>query len=173
MKCDRRTRCSNSRTGYGPSASSASAPQISFRRWEKHGAQSQPAPFPPITAPRGIQQGESPRNLQRPINHAGTSPGQSIASSTLRRALLPTHMYHLSRRRAPPPALKCPGGCSATAQVVQSTQEIFNEHLQFHDPSAHRQPSDVPFLRSPLGAKAQGAQLHVLKNSSLFAQRRR
>jgi len=29
-------------------------------------------------------------------------------------------MCHLSRRRAPPPALKCPGGCSATAQVVQS-----------------------------------------------------
>ena len=28
---------------------------ISFRRWEKHGAQSQQAPFPPITAPRGIQ----------------------------------------------------------------------------------------------------------------------
>ena len=28
---------------------------ISFRRWEKHGAQSQPASFPPITAPRGIQ----------------------------------------------------------------------------------------------------------------------
>jgi len=33
-------------------------------------------------APRGIQQGKSPRNLQRPINHAGTSPGQSTASST-------------------------------------------------------------------------------------------
>ena len=46
-------------------------------------AQSQPAPFPPIRAPRGIQQGESPRNLQRPINHAGTSPGQSTTSSTL------------------------------------------------------------------------------------------
>ena len=30
-------------------------------------------------------------------------------------------VYHLSRRRAPPPALKCPGGCSATAQVVQSS----------------------------------------------------
>ena len=39
----------------------------------------------------------------------------------MRRALLPTHMYHLSRRRAPPPALRCPGGCSATAQVVQSS----------------------------------------------------
>ena len=39
----------------------------------------------------------------------------------VRRALLPTHMYHLSRRRAPPPALKCPGGCSTTAQVVQSS----------------------------------------------------
>ena len=31
-----------------------------------------------------------------------------------------SHMYHLSRRRAPPPALECPGECSATAQVVQS-----------------------------------------------------
>ena len=29
-------------------------------------------------------------------------------------------MYHLSRRRAPPPALESPGECSATAQVVQS-----------------------------------------------------
>ena len=28
---------------------------------------------------------------------------------------------HLSRRRAPPPALECPGECSATAQVVQSS----------------------------------------------------
>jgi len=33
-----------------------------------------------------------------------------------------TNMYHLSRRRAPPPALECPGGCSATAQVVHSYQ---------------------------------------------------
>jgi len=32
---------------------------------------SQP-PFPPITAPRGIQQGKSPGNPQRSINHAGT-----------------------------------------------------------------------------------------------------
>ena len=31
---------------------------------------------------RGIQQGKSPRNPQRPINHAGTSTGQSTASST-------------------------------------------------------------------------------------------
>ena len=29
-----------------------------------------------------FRQGKSPRNLQRPINHAGTSPGQSTASST-------------------------------------------------------------------------------------------
>ena len=36
----------------------------------------------------------------------------------VRRALLPTNMYHLSRRRAPPSALECPGECSATAQVV-------------------------------------------------------
>ena len=34
----------------------------------------------------------------------------------------------LSRRRAPPPALKCPGGCSATAQVVQSTGVIPTEN---------------------------------------------
>ena len=57
---------------------------ISFRRWEKHGAQSQRAPFPPITAPRGIQQGKSPGNPPRPINHAGTSTGQSTASSTVK-----------------------------------------------------------------------------------------
>jgi len=55
---------------------------ISFRRCKMHGAQSQPA-FPPITAPRGIQQGES-RHPQRPINHAGTSTGHSTASSTAR-----------------------------------------------------------------------------------------
>ena len=54
---------------------------------------------------------------------------------------------------------------------------LFNEHLQFCDPSAHRQPTDVPFLRSPLDAKAQRAQLNVLNNQSLgsaaSAQRRR
>jgi len=44
---------------------------------------------------------------------------------------------------------------------------LFNGHLQFRDPSAHRQPSDVPFLRNPLDAKAQRAQLHVLNNQSL------
>jgi len=50
---------------------------------KKHGAQSQPAPFPPITAPdHGIPQGKSPRNPQRPINHAGASTGQSTATST-------------------------------------------------------------------------------------------
>ena len=35
------------------------------------------------TAPRGIQQGESLRDPQRPINHAGTSTGQFTASSTV------------------------------------------------------------------------------------------
>ena len=35
----------------------------------------------------------------------------------VRRALLPTYMHHLSRRRAPPPALECPGERSAAAQV--------------------------------------------------------
>ena len=64
------------------SRGSACGDHISFRRLEKHGAQSQPAPFPPITAPRGIQQGKSPRNPQRPINHAGTSTGQSTAPSS-------------------------------------------------------------------------------------------
>ena len=44
-----------------------------------------------------------------------------LTTRVVRRTLLPTYMYHLSRRRAPPPALKCPGGCSATAQVVQSS----------------------------------------------------
>jgi len=38
--------------------------------------------FPPITAPRGIPQDNSPRNPQRPINHAWTSIGQSTATST-------------------------------------------------------------------------------------------
>ena len=31
-------------------------------------------------------------------------------------------MYLFSRQRAPPPALECPGECSATAQVVQSSR---------------------------------------------------
>jgi len=42
----------------------------------------------------------NPRGTQGLINH---------------RALLPTYTYQLSRRRAPPPALECPGECSATA----------------------------------------------------------
>ena len=50
-----------------------SGDHISFRRREKHGAQSQPSPFPPITAPRGIPQGKFPRNPQRPINQAKTT----------------------------------------------------------------------------------------------------
>ena len=66
----------------GMCVSNVCGDRISLKRWEKHGAQSQPAPFPPITAPRGIQQGKSPRNPQRPINNAGTSTGQSTAPST-------------------------------------------------------------------------------------------
>ena len=80
------TRCGKKNTGGGSLSgvhvSSVCGDHISFRRWEKHGAQSQPAPFPPITAPRVIQQGKFPRNPQRPINHAGSSTGQSTASST-------------------------------------------------------------------------------------------
>jgi len=44
---------------------------------------------------------------------------------------------------------------------------LFNKHLQFRDLSAHRQPTDVPFLCNSLDAKAQRAQLHVLNNNSL------
>jgi len=44
---------------------------------------------------------------------------------------------------------------------------LFSEHLQFRDPSAHRPPSDAPFLSNLLGAKAKRTQLHVLNNQSL------
>ena len=53
---------------------------------KQHGAQSQPAPFPPTTAPRGIPQDKPLRNPQRPINHARTPTGQSTATSALRKA---------------------------------------------------------------------------------------
>ena len=52
-------------------------------------------------------------------------------------------MYHLSRRRAPPPALECPDECSATAQVAQSNtfenRKIENRvrGLIIHDPAHH------------------------------------
>jgi len=48
-----------------------------------------------------------------------------------------------SRRRAPPPALKCPGGCSATAQVVQSSSEkavFLRDTLEFHKALIPRVP---------------------------------
>jgi len=49
-------------------SSSVLPPSGFFLSVRPHGAQSQLAPFPPITAPCGIQQGKSPRNPQRPIN---------------------------------------------------------------------------------------------------------
>ena len=55
-----------------------------------------------------------------PVISSTSPPPVRPTTRVVRRALLPTHMYHLSRRRAPPPALECPGECSATAQVVQS-----------------------------------------------------
>ena len=39
---------------------------------------------------------------------------------------------HLWRRRAPPPALECPGECSATAQVVQSSPASRTSSLDSH-----------------------------------------
>ena len=45
------TRCEKKNTGGG---SLSGGDHVSFGRLEKHGAQSQPAPFPQITAPRGI-----------------------------------------------------------------------------------------------------------------------
>ena len=49
---------------------------ISFRRWEKQSAQSQTAPFPPITAPRGTQQ----RNF--PYAHAGSSTTRELPTGS-------------------------------------------------------------------------------------------
>ena len=73
-----------------------------------------------MRAPRGIQQGESPRNLQRPINHAGTSPGQSTTSSTkvfLIRAES-KNRFSSSRLHMARPRLFCYVGChSRTARA--------------------------------------------------------
>ena len=48
-------------------------------------------------------------------------PSHLIGQNHLYYYFGPGSLYHLSRRRAPPPALECPGECSATAQVVQSS----------------------------------------------------
>ena len=69
-----------------------------------------------------------------------------------------------SRRRAPPPALKCPGGCSATAQVVQSGRPLLQRpSLQ------HRAPRPPVQVGAGVGAGVQ----QILPNAPLVCEQRR
>ena len=68
-------------------------------------------------------------------------------------------MYHLSRRRAPPPALECPGGCSATAQVVQVVPRAYFTFIVFllaarPSNSHYLEPVARPALNDGLGEDA-------------------
>jgi len=81
---------------------------------------------PPLLALRSVVlEPDRGRNIA-PHVAAGTPPAPPtcvrLTTRVVKRTLLPTYMNLLSQRRAPPPALECPGGCSATAQVVQSSR---------------------------------------------------
>ena len=80
---------------------------ISLRRWEKQGAQSQTAPFPPITAPRGTQQRNFP-NANTTRQGSSTRQGLPMGS--------PRHYRHF------PPSV------AALYQVAASWSTQINAH---------------------------------------------
>ena len=49
---------------------------------------------------------------------------------------------------------------------------LFNGHLQFRDPSAHRQPTDVPFLRNPSTPRLNELNCTCSSTKALEVQRR-
>ena len=76
----------------------------------------EPTPFPPIPAPRGIQQCKSPRYPQRPIDHAGISTGHRAVRRIIDISPLPwplsTWPLFLKRHVLPP-------RCSRTSTTLR------------------------------------------------------